>query len=189
MHYFRIFSQIRGGSNWSEYTCKQHEWTSALGSFEHDSDALPLPRVARHLSRHSGEFALLVFYSTINMIIVSTKRFQHCYEQYSYEQSFFMPRFPNTCVSAPSEITRVWFYIYPMPQTLPKNNFYFRNSTRQVRHDVDLSNNTHDVIEDPDDNDATEPRKSVLHKLPRLDRRTPHGSNFVSFLRNISRWW
>jgi hypothetical protein len=29
----------------------------------------------------------------------------------------------HECVYAPSEITRVWFYIYPMPQKLPKNNF------------------------------------------------------------------
>jgi hypothetical protein len=47
------------------------------------------------------------------------------------------------CVSAPSEITRVWFYIYPMPQKLLKNYFYFWNSTRQVHHDVVITLRRH----------------------------------------------
>jgi hypothetical protein len=57
------------------------------------------------------------------------------------------------CVSAPSEITRVWFYIYPMPQKLPKTTFNSGIPTpsspwrrddvtpTELRHHVDLSNN------------------------------------------------
>jgi hypothetical protein len=52
----------------------------------------------------------------------------------------------------------------------------------ELRHHVDLSNNTHDVIEDPDDTDTTEEicitRMLYLiflyhARIPRLDRRTP----------------
>jgi hypothetical protein len=41
-----------------------------------------------------------------------------------FGQENFQAKDHHECVSAPSEITRVWFYIYPMPQNkLPKNNF------------------------------------------------------------------
>jgi hypothetical protein len=32
----------------------------------------------------------------------------------------FQAKDHHECVSALTEITRVWFYIYPMPQKLPK---------------------------------------------------------------------
>jgi hypothetical protein len=35
----------------------------------------------------------------------------------------FQAKDHHECVSAPSEITRVWFYIYPMPQKQRKNIF------------------------------------------------------------------
>jgi hypothetical protein len=34
----------------------------------------------------------------------------------------FLANDHHECVSAPSEITRVWFYIYPIPQKVPKNS-------------------------------------------------------------------
>jgi hypothetical protein len=48
---------------------------------------------------------------------------------------------------------------------------------KELRHHVDLSNNTHDIIEDPDDTDATEDIRII---------RT--GQILLVFLPNISRW-
>jgi hypothetical protein len=67
----------------------------------------------------------------------------------------------------------------------------------ELRHHVDLSNNTHGVIEDADDTDATK-EIHITRMLYLIFFTTPgyhfsiaglHGSNFVNILRNISRWW
>jgi hypothetical protein len=66
----------------------------------------------------------------------------------------------------------------------------------ELRHHVDLSNNTHDALRIPDDTDATEEIR-ITRMLYLIFYTTPgyhgsitglHGSNFVSFLRNILRW-
>jgi hypothetical protein len=106
-------------------------------------------------------------------------------------QGSFQAKDHHECVSAPSEITLVWFYIYSMPPKTTEKlllimEFHTPSSPRcrddvtpmGPRHHVDLSNNTHDVIEDPRQHwrNRGNPYYTCVVSdifIPRLDLQTP----------------
>jgi hypothetical protein len=111
------------------------------------------------------------------------------------QPSGFQAKDHHECVSAPSEITRVWFYIYPMPQK--QLNFgiphaKFAMTLRRRSHDIASTCPTIRMtsLRIPNDTDATEEVR-IAHMLYLIFLYHPgyhasiaglHGSNFVSFL-------
>jgi hypothetical protein len=90
-------------------------------------------------------------------------------------------------ISAPSEITRVWVYIYAMPQKLAKITFKFWNSTRQSRHDVTmkLCRRSHEITSIQ--RHSGHPPDTTWDTTARSPDTT--GPILLVFLRNILRWW
>jgi hypothetical protein len=105
----------------------------------------------------------------------------------------------HLCGSAPSEITRVWFYIYPMPQKLlilefrtPSSRWHYADVARTSRRPVQQYAGRHWGSPTT----LTQQRKSVCHlcciwyfNTTPDTTGTPRVKFKKSFLRNILRWW